>query len=296
MRQLPTVSVIIPTRKRASVLRRAVGSVLQQSIGSLELIVVDDNADDDQARTDTAAAVSSFGDDRIIFIPLDAKGNAAIARNAGIQAATSEFIAFLDDDDWFEPAKLEKQCRFLQSNPNFDGVYCGSYIKGRRILPTHEGSCFRDLMMMKTFMFTPTLMFRKEVLQSISGFDERFQRHQDYELLAKFFRRFAIGLVPECLVNIGSNIGENRINGRSLETCKDLLLSTFHSEVSKLGASNLRKIHALHYSQVAVSYLAAADFKNFWRVLKYCIGLQPVHTFIAVGKRFTLYLRSKRAL
>jgi glycosyltransferase involved in cell wall biosynthesis len=296
MRQLATVSVIIPTRKRASVLRRAVGSVLQQSIVSLELIVVDDNADDDQARTDTAAAVSSFEDDRIIFIPLDVKGNAAIARNTGIQAATSEFIAFLDDDDWFEATKLEKQCLFLQTNPNFDGVYCGSYFKGRRILPTHQGNCFRELMMMNTFMFTPTLMFRKEVLHSIGGFDERFERHQDYELLAKFFRRFAIGLVPECLVNIGPNSGENRINGKSLETCKDLLLSTFHTELSKLGTSNLRKIHALHYSQVAVSYLAASDLRNFWRMLKHCIALQPLHTLMAIGKRLNLYLRSKRSL
>jgi glycosyltransferase involved in cell wall biosynthesis len=100
------VSVIMPVYNAATWLRRAVDSVVQQSHRNLELIAVDDgSADDSLAILDTYARA----DARVRVQRQPANGGVAAARNAGLAAARGDFIAFLDADDWWHPAKLEMQ-------------------------------------------------------------------------------------------------------------------------------------------------------------------------------------------
>src|SRR6266540_1479939 len=91
--KMPSVSVVIPTYNRASLLREAIDSVLNQTFNDLELIIVDDGSTDN-----TEEVVHSFTDHRLMYLKQQNEG-ASSARNAGIQAATGEFIAFLDSDD-----------------------------------------------------------------------------------------------------------------------------------------------------------------------------------------------------
>lgn len=100
------VSVIMPVFNAATWLRRAVDSVVQQSHRNLELIAVDDgSADDSLAILGTYARA----DARVRVQRQPANGGVAAARNAGLAAARGDFIAFLDADDWWHPAKLERQ-------------------------------------------------------------------------------------------------------------------------------------------------------------------------------------------
>src|SRR5215470_2160101 len=101
------VSVVIPTLDRPKLLLRSINSVLRQTHQEIEIIVVVDKPDED-----TVSAVRSVGDPRIQLIVNPYSFTAAGARNAGVDHATGEWIAFLDDDDEWLPNKLERQIAF----------------------------------------------------------------------------------------------------------------------------------------------------------------------------------------
>ncbi|MCK5568484.1 MAG: glycosyltransferase family 2 protein, partial [Spirochaetes bacterium] len=106
------VSVIIPTFNRAYVLRRAVESVLSQSYGEYEIIIVDDGSTDDTARV-----LEHFKKHvRVFYSP---HSGVSKTRNTGIERAGGEWISFLDSDDYWFSEKLEKQMSYLKNNPQY---------------------------------------------------------------------------------------------------------------------------------------------------------------------------------
>ncbi len=100
----PLVSAVIPTRNRPALVRRAVLSVLSQTMPNVECIVVIDGPDEA-----TCHALSEIADPRLKVIPLAQNVGGCEARNRGAQAARGEWIALLDDDDEWLPERLEKQ-------------------------------------------------------------------------------------------------------------------------------------------------------------------------------------------
>jgi len=107
------VSVIMPVYNAEAWLRRAVDSVLTQSHARLELIAVDDASSDlSPAMLDAYAAA----DARVRVLRQACNGGVAAARNAGIAAACGDYVAFLDADDWWHPAKLERQVASMRAN------------------------------------------------------------------------------------------------------------------------------------------------------------------------------------
>lgn len=102
----PLVSVVIPTRDRSTLVPRAVHSALAQTLRGIEVIVVIDGAD-----RATIDALRQIADPRLRLVPLEPPAGQADARNAGVAAARAPWIAFLDDDDLWAPAKLEQQLR-----------------------------------------------------------------------------------------------------------------------------------------------------------------------------------------
>jgi glycosyltransferase involved in cell wall biosynthesis len=101
----PEISVVIPTRNRSRLLvEHALRSALAQEDVALEVVVVDDGSTDD-----TAARVQALGDARVRLVRHDESRRLAGARNAGIAAASSPWLAFLDDDDLWSPRKLRTQ-------------------------------------------------------------------------------------------------------------------------------------------------------------------------------------------
>lgn len=108
---LPLVSVVIPTYLRPGLVGRAVHSALDQSLRSIEVIVVVDGRD-----AETSAVLQAITDHRLrIVVPSERRGNAD-ARNLGVQHARASWIAFLDDDDEWLPLKLERQLATAQGS------------------------------------------------------------------------------------------------------------------------------------------------------------------------------------
>ena len=106
-----SVSVIIPAHNASEYIGRAIESVLAQTRKPDEIIVVDDGSTDDTARI-----IADYGS-KVIYIQQENAGP-SVARNTGIEAATSEWIAFLDADDEWIPEKLELQTELLGRNTN----------------------------------------------------------------------------------------------------------------------------------------------------------------------------------
>ncbi len=116
----PQVSVVLPAYNSSHVLGRAIDSVIAQTVPTWELLVVDDGSTDDTA-TVLAQYRQELGD-RLIVIR-QRNGGAGTARNAGIDASSGEFIAFLDADDVFCRHKLERQMQLFHLRPDVGLVY-----------------------------------------------------------------------------------------------------------------------------------------------------------------------------
>jgi glycosyltransferase involved in cell wall biosynthesis len=119
-----TFSVIIPTRGRPLLAKRAVESALAQTWGPEEVIVVIDGPDEE-----TRSTLAEFTDARVKTVMLPKSRGAGGARNVGVESACGEYIAFLDDDDIWLPGKLGAQAEVLSSSedPARTIVGCAAY-------------------------------------------------------------------------------------------------------------------------------------------------------------------------
>mgnify|MGYP001146457269 FL=1 len=114
------VSVVIPAYNAELYIKHAIDSILCQSHSDLEVIIVNDGSTDN-----TQAIVMSFTDPRVRLVN-KTNGGMSSARNAGVDQAKGEYLAFLDADDYWMPDKLEKQISLLNKKPNIG--FCSTMI------------------------------------------------------------------------------------------------------------------------------------------------------------------------
>lgn len=187
------VSVIVPTYNRARLLEQAIRSVQRQTYTHLEIIIVDDASTDD-----TAALVRNSNDARIRHVRHHCNRGGAAARNTGIRSARGEYIAFLDDDDQWEPEKTAAQLALLK---NYDVVLCS----GDRTVPFNR-SLTETVLQTRDFQLgkitaggAGVLMAKAEVLRN-TMFDESLPRYQDWDLFIRLALRHRIVYLNRPLV------------------------------------------------------------------------------------------------
>ena len=172
----PKVSVVIPTYNRADLLPRAVNSVLYQTFTDYEIIIVDDCSSDN-----TQGVISTFTDPRIRSVRHNRNKGQSATINTGIANAHGEYLAFLDDDDEWLPAKLEGQVSILDSSPHNIGLVYGWMDRiedstGRLVLSyrnTIEGDIFEDSLALNIPGPTIVLLMRTSVAREVGGYDKR---------------------------------------------------------------------------------------------------------------------------
>jgi len=182
---MATVSVIIPAYNRADVIGRAIKSMLNQIYQNFEIIIVDDGSTDEVEKV-----VESFQDDRIKYIKLGKNQGAANARNIGVQAARSEYIAFLDSDDEWLPHKLEVQMKIFDGlDPQYGVVYSGGWIiqgNAKRYIPYRSqkprSGDIRRVILRTGLVCTSSAIVRKKCFEKVGLFDTRMQCIEDWEL------------------------------------------------------------------------------------------------------------------
>ncbi len=114
------ISLVMPTRNRARTIGRAIASVLAQSHGDWELVIVDGASTDE-----TRDMVSAFGDERVRFISEDVDDGVTAGRNRGLDESRGEWIGMLDSDDELVPNALETLLAQLDRiSPRLDAISC----------------------------------------------------------------------------------------------------------------------------------------------------------------------------
>jgi len=182
----PRVSVVIPTHNRSVMLERALRSVLAQTFQDFEAVVVDDGS-----TPPVADVVERLCDPRLRLVRLDPNQGMGRARNAGIEAARGEWVAFLDDDDEWLPEKLSLQMARLDADtdPATAVVYCYCYQVGpaghskvRPKQPLPEGDVFEGLVRNLHARTTSVYVIKRSVLRAVGEFDNKMPRADDLEL------------------------------------------------------------------------------------------------------------------
>ena len=181
----PTVSVIIPAYNCDRYIVQAVESVLQQEDCSYEILIIDDGS------TDTTEEVLAPYRDRLRYIKQQNQG-VAIARNHGIAQANADFVAFLDADDYFLSGKLAAQANILLRSPDIGMIHSGWQrvdSNGNKLLDVCPWVQIPELNLETWLRWKPVLpsamMFRREWLQYVGGFDVRFPPAEDTNLALK---------------------------------------------------------------------------------------------------------------
>jgi glycosyltransferase involved in cell wall biosynthesis len=196
------VAVVIPVRDRARMVQEAIASVLAQSYRDYTLVVVDDGSADGSAAAAEAVLAGVPVPAAVLRQP--ARGVAA-ARNAGVAASTSPWIAFLDSDDLWLPRKLERQMAWLEARPAYRITQTEErWIEnGRQRNPRawhrKEERLFRRSLV-RCLVSPSAVVMARALYVETGGFDEAFGLCEDYELWLRVTLREAVGLVPERLV------------------------------------------------------------------------------------------------
>ena len=250
--ELPLVSIIVPTYKRPEILINTINSVLNQTYKNIELIIVDDNGLGSEFQLITEALLKNYIDNgKVIYIAHKKNKNGSAARNTGLKSSHGEYINFLDDDDRLFPNKIMKQVLRLQNTDDLIGAtYCNSKIVHIQNLThrliekesniTIEGNLCRQYILGLTKFNTSMIMFKRKAIDHIGGFDESFTRHQDYEMMIRFFRHYNIvctSIKPLAIYDQTSN----RINSPDCKKdflMKQKLISNFAVDFERLGAKN----------------------------------------------------------
>ena len=195
----PLVSVIIPTYNRAKYIDRAINSVLRQTYDNIELIIVDDNGRKTVSRNEMEEKMKKYSNNpKIHYLKHDVNMNGATARNTGISFSKGVYIAFLDDDDFFVKDRIEILVNDLENNSEYDAVYSSCvFFENNIVKKINIARIFGNLQyeMLRQIPFFSTgsnLFFRASALKSINGFDVSFKRHQDIEVMVRFFEKYKI--------------------------------------------------------------------------------------------------------
>lgn len=189
------ISCIVPVFNGERFLREAIDSILAQTHRPLEIIAVDDGSTDG-----TPAILTSYGEP--VHCVAQSNAGPATARNTGIRAATGEFIAFLDSDDLWHPAKLTRQMARFTARPELD-VSVTQVQNFWMPELNEEQEHFREHPRGHALpgYSTVTLLARRELFNAIGAFDTTLKHGDDTDWFLRAEEHGArIELLPEVLV------------------------------------------------------------------------------------------------
>lgn len=236
------ISVIIPTFNRIDLLKRAIDSVLNQSIKPYDIIVVDDGSTDD---------TSEMIQQKYKSINLIQQKNSGVsaARNNGIKNAQGDWIALLDSDDEWKKNKLEEQVNKLTDNPKYDFCHTneiwirnGIRVNQKKRHKKYGGFIF-DKCLDICRISPSSVLFNKNILNHVGWFDEKLPVCEDYDLWLRITADYEILFIDKPLiVKYG---GHNDQLSNSVEAIERFRIKALQSLLENSDLSKNNRIHAI---------------------------------------------------
>lgn len=211
---MTAINIIMPTWNRGWIIDRAIDSVIKQTYSDWKLIIIDDGSVDD-----TENIVKKHIEhikDKVAYIKFDRHLGVSFARNAGFYySEDSEYITFLDSDNWWEPEFLQSNLDFMLNNI-CDMVYCKQNIyhlkdDDSEILNT----TIRDSELPKSFqdinkIDLNQIVIKRNILDKVKEFDESIQRLVDWDFLLRIYANgFLVKNNPVILSNYMMNYNDS---------------------------------------------------------------------------------------
>jgi len=198
----PRLSVVLPVYNGEEYLTEAVESVLYQSFGDFEFIIINDGSTDASEKI-----IRRYSDSRIHYYQQDNQGLASTL-NRGIALARGEYLARQDQDDICFPERFEKQVKFLDEKPDVGMVGTAAeiwagHIKTDRVLRhPAEDSLIRFGLFFHNHFVHSSVMIRKAVLDDVGGYAEDLGRQppEDYELWSRVMKSYKLGNLTDTLM------------------------------------------------------------------------------------------------
>ncbi len=233
------ISVIIPVFNRQELIKRAIDSVLNQTLNPGEIIVVDDGS------TDNTASIIKQNYPEVKLITISHSG-VSITRNTGIKQSKYKYVALLDSDDEWDKTKLEKQYGFIKANPELlishtgeKWIRNGKSVNRPKKYKKFGGNVFEKCLPL-TMIGASTVMFDKRVFDKYGYFDESLPVCEDYDLWLRISSHEPVGFIDEELtVKYGGHSGQLSMSEYYLDEWRFYSLEKFISK--KLYADELQK-------------------------------------------------------
>lgn len=263
----PAISIIIPTYNRAAFIGEAIDSVLRQTFGDFELIVINDGSTDE-----TEEIVGRFEDNRLTFIQQENAGRSA-ARNRAIAMARGKYIAFLDSDDTYLRDKLERQVNFMEAHPEIGMIYTSAKCIDAegRILTNHvyvasvSGQIYRQVAFFRPVTITlPTVMLRREVLDNVGGFDEKMERFEDTDLWRRISKRYQVGALnyPTCLLRTHDDNTLRTQNPLKITNAIEYYVAKIFREDADMGSDFLEEGASRLYEYYGLAFMTVPAWRR----------------------------------
>jgi glycosyltransferase involved in cell wall biosynthesis len=227
MKELPFVTVFTPNYNKSKFLEETIESVLQQTYGNFEYIIIDDCSTDDSWDIINKYA---FKDDRIKIYRNDENMKIVKTRNKGFQLSSNnaKYFAILDSDDVSTPNRLENQIKFLEENPQYGLVGSNTIIIDEESKEIgYRNYVLSDLEIRKVItrinpIAQSSVLIRKKAIQEVGLYDEKWHVCQDYD----YWLRIGINWK---LKNISTPLVKYRLskNQVKITNLKDTIKNTY---------------------------------------------------------------------
>ena len=244
------VSIIMPTYNRANTVIPAISSIMAQTYSNWELIIADDGSTDN-TRSIVKEFISKAQCDRITLVELAENGGVSKARNAALQKARGEIIAYLDSDNTWDADYLLIMVNMLLENSWAKVAYCGDRIlqyypyneilqSGLETVTIRLGHFHKSLIENRNYIDLNVFIHRRELYQELGGFREDMRRLVDWELILRYTNVAAPKFVPAILVNYFMGLCDNQITQHESYAENSLKLQQTLNALTESNASQTK--------------------------------------------------------
>ena len=286
---MPEVTVVIPTFNSAHLLRRAIGSVAEQTFTDWEILVIDNNSTDS-----TDEVLRETRDARIRVLKVRNEGVIAVSRNMGVREARGRWVAFLDADDWWDVTKLEESVDALRRGADvvYHDLRCVSrgLLNFRKLIRSRQLSVpvRHDLIKNGNALLNSSVVIDRSLLVAVRGQDEdpNLIAAEDYDCWIR------VANITEKFYRIPKVLGNYWISGNNVSSPERAICWLSVIKDRYINAEELNDIRALpHWYSLAMvkACIRLSDYARAKRIIHLSLASSEDQGFLFRSKLFFYY-------